>query len=364
MDLNKIFLKGACPTKMGGQAVMEGIMMKGEKLSALTVRLPGGDIQVNTTKTKTYGKWMKIPLVRGVVAFFDSLVFGVKTLMDSAEILEEYDDEEYEQSRFEAWIEKKFGSKGLWNFALYTSVILALAFTIGIFIILPTGVVNIMKTFTDSIFWLNFVEGLLRIALFVVYVWAISYMPDIKRVFQYHGAEHKTIHAFENLPPKADGTPDRKELTVEFAREFPTLHPRCGTSFLMFVFIIAFALHFLLGWPVLWLRIITRLLLLPVIAGLSYELLKWAGRSDNWVVKILSMPGLWLQMITTKEPDDSMLEVAIASINAVCEEGEPSSRIVRMGRYEYPHVWDLPDRNTEATESKETTEIKEETGAK
>ena len=337
MDLNKIFLQDACPTKMGGQAVMEGIMMKGEKKTALTVRLPNGRIQVNTTPTKTYGSVMKVPIVRGVVAFFDSLVFGVKTLMDSAEILEEYEDEEYEQSKFEAWIEKKFGAKGLWNFLLYTSVVLALAFTIGIFIILPTGAVNILKFFTDSIFWLNFVEGVLRIALFVAYVWAISFMPDIRRVFQYHGAEHKTIHAFENLPRDKEGNPDRSKLTVASAKDYPTLHPRCGTSFLMFVFIIAFALHFLLGWPSLVLRIITRLLLLPVIAGLSYEQLKWAGRSDNWVVKILSMPGLWLQMITTKEPDDSMLQVAIASINAVCDEGEAV-------RYEYPPVWELPER--------------------
>ena len=350
MDLNKIFLKGACPTKMGGQAVMEGIMMKGEVKTALAVRLPDDGIRINTSPTKTYGKSMKIPLVRGVVAFFDSLVFGVKTLMDSAEILEEFEDEEYEPSKFEAWLEKKFGSKGVWNFVLYSSVVLALAFTIGIFIILPTGAVNLMKFFTDSVFWLNFTEGLLRIALFVAYVWAISYMPDIRRVFQFHGAEHKTIHAFENLPAGEDGAPDRKHLTVEFAREYPTLHPRCGTSFLMFVFIIAFALHFLLGWPTLWLRIVTRLLLLPVIAGLSYELLKWAGRSDNWVVKILSLPGLWLQMITTKEPDDSMLEVAIASINAVCDDKAPGEWTIRNageGRYEYPPVWELPERKEE-----------------
>ncbi|MDO4869075.1 MAG: DUF1385 domain-containing protein [Bacillota bacterium] len=350
MDLNKIFLKDACPTKMGGQAVMEGIMMKGEKKTALTVRLPDGNIKINTTPTKTYGKSMKIPIVRGVVAFFDSLVFGVKTLMDSAEILEEYDDEEYEQTRFEAWIERKFGSKGLWNFMLYFSVIIALAFTVGIFIILPTGAVNLLKHFTDSIFWLNFTEGVLRIALFVAYVWLISYLPDIRRVFQYHGAEHKTIHAFENLPRDEEGQPDRTHLTVDFCKNFPTLHPRCGTSFLMFVFIIAFALHFLLGWPSLALRIITRLLLLPVIAGLSYELLKWAGRSDNWIVKILSLPGLWLQMITTKEPDESMLEVAIASINAVCGEGAEA-------RHEYPPVWELPARRNARDISEETETI-------
>lgn len=310
MDLNKIFLKDACPTKMGGQAVMEGIMMKGEKKTALAVRLPNGTIRVDTEPTKTYGKWMKIPLVRGVIAFVDSLVYGTKTLMRSAEMLEEADEEEYEAGRIEQWLEKKFGSKGLWNIMLYTSVVIALAFTVGVFIILPTGAVNLMKHVTDSVFWLNFVEGVLRIALFVAYVWLVSYMPDIRRVFQFHGAEHKTIHCFEN----------GLELIPANARDFPTLHPRCGTSFLMFVFIIAFACHFLLGWPSLALRIVTRLLLLPVIAGLSYELLRWAGRSDNIVVKILSLPGLYLQKITTKEPDDSMLEVAIAAVNACMDE--------------------------------------------
>ena len=346
MDLKKIFLKGACPTKMGGQAVMEGIMMKGETKTALAVRVPTGEINIETTPTKTYGKWMKIPLIRGVIAFVDSLIYGVKTLMNSAEILEEYDDEEYEPSKFEVWLEKKFGEKGVWNFLVYTSVIIALAFTIGVFIILPTGAVAIMKLFTQSVFWLNLVEGLLRIALFIGYVWGISFMPDIRRVFRFHGAEHKTIHAFENLPQDENG-PDLNALTVEECRQYPTLHPRCGTSFLMFVFIIAFACHFLLGWPTLWLRIVTRLLLLPVIAGLSYELLRWAGRSDNIVVKILSLPGLWLQKITTKEPDDEMLEVAINAVKAVCDDTPPRKYVIgktaseEESNWEYPKVWDL-----------------------
>ena len=214
--------------------------------------------------------------------------------MKSAEILGEADEEMYEETRFEKWLNEKFGSKGAWNFMLYASVALAIVFTVGIFIILPTGIVNLMKHVTQSVFWLNFTEGVLRIAMFILYVWGISFMGDIKRVFQYHGAEHKTIHCFEN----------GLDLTPANCRQFPTLHPRCGTSFLMFVFIIAFALHFLLGWPNLLLRVVSRLLLLPVIAGLSYELLRWAGKSDNLVVKILSIPGLYLQKVTTKEPDD------------------------------------------------------------
>ncbi len=347
MDLKKIFIKEACPTKMGGQAVMEGIMMKGDKKTALAVRLPNGDISIKTKETKTYGRWMKIPLVRGVVAFADSLVNGVKSLMDSAELLSEFEEEE-ELGRLEKWIEAKWGSKGLWNFMVYTSVVLALAFTIGIFIILPTGLVTVMKLFTTSAFWLNFAEGLVRIALFVAYVWVVSYMKEIKRVFMFHGAEHKTIHTFENLPRTGEASePDLNLLTLNRARDYPTLHPRCGTSFLMFVFIIAFACHFLLGWPELWLRILTRLLLLPVIAGVSYELLKWAGRSDNIVVKLLSLPGLWLQKITTKEPDDKMLEIAIAAVNAVCDDGPSGEYIIRSRpeiNYEYPPVWEIEKR--------------------
>ena len=309
MDLKKIFLKDACPTKMGGQAVMEGIMMRGETKTALAIRLPNGEIRVETGDIKEQKKWMKLPLIRGVAAFVSSLVVGTGQLMKSAEILGEFEDEEYEEGRFEKWLNEKFGSKAAWNFMIYVSVAVALAFTVGVFIILPTGVVSLLKLVTASVFWLNFAEGAMRILLFVLYVWAISFIKDIKRVFQYHGAEHKTIHCFEN----------GLELTAGNCRQFPTLHPRCGTSFLMFVFIIAFALHFLLGWPNLVLRIVSRLLLLPVIAGLSYELLRWAGKSDNAVVKILSVPGLYLQKITTKEPDDSQLEVAIASINAVLE---------------------------------------------
>ncbi|MBQ0078582.1 MAG: DUF1385 domain-containing protein [Eubacterium sp.] len=317
MDLSKIFLKDACPTKIGGQAVMEGIMMNGEKKTALAVRLPDGRIKIKTAAKAEPSKWMTYPLIRGVVAFVSSLIQGTGQLMTSAEILEEFDDEEYEPGRFEKWLTEKFGSKAVWTMMIYVSVVFALAFTIGVFIILPTGVTNLAKHFTDSVLILNLVEGIFRIFLFVMYVWAISFMGEIKTLFRYHGAEHKTIHAFEN----------GLELIPENCRQFPTLHPRCGTSFLMFVFIIAFALHFLLGWPSLILRILSRLALLPVIAGLSYELLKWAGRSDNIVVKVLSLPGLYLQKITTNEPDDKQLEVAIAAMKA-CMDDTPAREYI------------------------------------
>jgi uncharacterized protein YqhQ len=195
---------------------------------------------------------------------------------------------------------------------LYTSVVLAVLITVGFFIILPTWALDLLALVTSNVVVLNLVEGLLRILLFVFYVLAISKMKDIHRVFQYHGAEHKTIHCFES----------GLELTPENCKPFYTLHPRCGTSFLMFVMIIALILFSLLGWPNLFWRITSRLLLLPVIAGMGFELLKWAGRSDNWLVKVLSLPGLALQKLTTKEPDIDQLEVAIAAMKAVMVEAD------------------------------------------
>ena len=311
MDLKKIFLKDACPTKMGGQAVLDGIMMRGEDRNAVVIRLPDGNMHIKTEKLKKPGKWSKLPLIRGVVAFISSLVLGTGVLMYSAEVLGEYEmehgEEVEEPGRFEKWLTDKFGEKGAWNFMLYSSVVFAVAITILVFILMPTWLMDLLGKVTDNAILLNLAEGVFRILLFILYIIAISRMNDIRKTFQYHGAEHKTIHCFEN----------GKELTPENCQEFYTLHPRCGTSFLMFVLVIALILFSFLGWPNLALRITSRLLLIPVIAGLSYELLKWAGRSDNWLVKILSMPGLYLQKLTTREPDNDQLEVAIAAVKAV-----------------------------------------------
>ncbi len=306
MDLNKIFIKSACPTKIGGQAVLEGIMMKGADRMAVTVRKPDGGMHVKIDRIPAQSKWMKVPVMRGVVAFMSSLVTGTKTLMYSAEVLEEYDTE-MEKDRFTIWLEKRFGAKGAMDVMLYFSVILALVFTIGIFIIFPTAAVNIFQLITTNEIALNLLEGVFRIVLFVAYVVLIARMKDIRRVFEFHGAEHKTIHCYENGLP----------LTPENCKAYAPLHPRCGTSFLMFVMVISLLLFSLLGWPDLVWRITSRLLLIPLIAGLSYELLRWAGRSDSWLVKILSLPGLALQKLTTKEPDEKQLEVAIVSMKAV-----------------------------------------------
>ena len=311
MDLNKIFLKDACPTTIGGQAVMEGVMMRGADRMATSIRLPDGRIHIKTQPLPKTGALMKVPVVRGVAAFITSLVTGMKTLIYSADVIEYYEPEgeevNEEPGAVGKWIENHFGERAAWNFAIYAAVVVAILFSVGIFILLPTVIVNFLSTKITSKILLNLCEGLLRLLIFVLYIVAVGRMKDINTTFQYHGAEHKTSHCFEN----------NLELTPENAQDFYTLHPRCGTSFLMFVMIISIMLFSLVGWPNLWVRLLSRLLLLPVVAGLSYELLKWAGRSDNILVKVLSMPGLLLQKLTTREPSKEQLEIAITSMKAV-----------------------------------------------
>lgn len=309
LDYKKIFIKDACPTKIGGQAIMEGVMMQSEDRQAIAMRLPSKELYLKVSEKPKAKGISKVPIIRGCVNFFSSLISGTDTLMQSADILEKFAPEEYseEPGKFEKWINKKFGDRAAWNFMMIASVIIALIISIAVFVILPTIIVNWLKHLTSNAFVLNLIEGILRMLMFVLYILAISKMPDVKTLFQYHGSEHKTIHCFEN----------NLELTPENAQQFLTLHPRCGTSFLMFVFLIALLIFSFLGWPNLPMRILSRLLLLPVIAGISYELLKWAGRSDGAIVRILSYPGLMLQKITTAEPTLEQLEVAILSLKAV-----------------------------------------------
>lgn len=338
MDLSRIFMKNATPTKIGGQAIMEGIMMRGEKKTAVCIRMPDHALHLRVQNNKEKSKWMDVPIVRGCVSFFASLVQGTKVLMYSADVLEAFEAPAGEaggtggdavgavdvvvgdaaeggengagREKKKSWLDKTFGDGTSWNLMMYSSVLVALAFTIAVFIILPTAIVKLCEGFTESAFLLNLIEGFIRIGLFIGYVALIRLMHDIKRVFQFHGAEHKTIHCYEN----------HLELTPENADGFYTLHPRCGTSFLMFVMVLTVLFYACLGWPSLFWRIVSRLLLLPVIAGGSYELLRWAGRSDSPIVKFISLPGIYLQKLTTCEPDYEHLEVAIAAMHAA--EGE------------------------------------------
>lgn len=288
---------------------MEGVMMQGPERIALAMRLPSGELYLKTKMKPANPPAMKVPVVRGVVAFARSLVSGMTTLMESADILEKYAPEEYagQEGKFEKWVNSKFGDKAAWNILMTLSLVLAVIISIVLFVIFPTWVVNFLGKWITSTIALNLIEGILRILIFIGYILLIRRMEEINTLFRYHGAEHKTIHCYEN----------NLELTPENAQQFPTLHPRCGTSFLVFVLIISLLLFSFLGWPNLILRIVSRILLIPVIAGLSYELLKWAGRTDNPVVRILSYPGLMLQKLTTAEPTKEQLEVGILSLKAV-----------------------------------------------
>jgi len=296
-------------TDIGGQAVIEGVMMRGHNSIATAVRC-GNDIIVKKDMVKPLTRKYKIlsvPFIRGTVALIDSLIIGIKTLTYSAELVE--GESEEEPTKFELFLKKVFGDK-LDDVIMYFSVALSLAISVIIFFIGPTYVAGFLKRYTENTFLINLFEGVLRVAIFIAYLVLISHMEDIRRVFEYHGAEHKTIHCFEH----------EEELTVENARKYTTLHPRCGTNFLFIVMIVSIIVFSFLKWPTLYIRIISRILLLPAVAGISYEVIKVAGHSDNKIIAALVYPGLLLQKLTTKEPDDSQLEVAIASLKSVLED--------------------------------------------
>jgi uncharacterized protein YqhQ len=295
-------------TDIGGQAVIEGVMMRGHNSVAIAVR-KDSDIIVKKEMTEPLtkrNKFFSLPFIRGTFALIDSLIIGVKALTYSAGLIE---NEDMKPTRFDNFLKKMFGDK-LDDIAMYFSVALSLIISVIIFFIGPTYIAGFLKEFTKNTILINFFEGLIRVVIFLIYLVLISQMKDIKRVFQYHGAEHKTIHCFEN----------EEELTVENARKYTTLHPRCGTNFLFIVMIVSIIVFSFLKWPSLYIRIISRILLLPVVAGISYELIKLAGRSDNRTIAMLIYPGLLLQKLTTKEPDDSQLEVAITSLKSVLED--------------------------------------------
>lgn len=307
--------KKKCPVGgkgIGGQAVIEGVMMRGKKLYALAVRTPKKEIVVEKTPIKPAAEKCKIlgwPIIRGVVAFVDSLVMGMKVTTKSA-TLAGLDDIEYDQeSKFEKWLENKFGDK-LADYLIYFSVAVSIILCIGIFMVLPTFLGGAVTNLLHGDATLrSVIEGVIKIIIFVGYMFLVSQMKDIKRVFMYHGAEHKTINCFES----------GEELTVENVRHNSRFHKRCGTSFLVIVMLVSIILFFFIRTDVLWLRVLSRIILVPAIAGISYEFIRYAGKHDNLLVNIISAPGIAMQIITTSEPDDSMIEVAIASLNAVLE---------------------------------------------
>ena len=279
---------------VGGQAVIEGVMMRGFGKVATAVREPGGNINVQIKTVNSIADRypiLKLPIMRGAVSLFESLMLGMKSLSFSAQAAGEEDEQ-------------------LSDRELIATIIFAIALACVLFLAIPTFAAKFFHTLTDDPIILNLAEGFLRLIIFLVYLFAISQMKDIQRVFQYHGAEHKTIFCYEADMP----------LTVENVKKFPRLHPRCGTAFLLIVMLVSIFVFAFLGWPELWIRILSRIILLPLVAGLSYEIIRFSARSQNSFVRLAIMPGLWLQYLTTREPDGSMIEVAIKSLEAVIPE--------------------------------------------
>lgn len=295
---------------IGGQAVIEGVMMKSADRYAVSVRKPDGEIEVKVEPYKSLKEKYAIasvPVIRGMVVFVESLIMGMGTLNYSAGFWEdEEENKKKENKKEDKKQEEKTQSKSN-DLLMGLVVMLAVIIAIGLFVLLPFFISELLSKKIPSVQLRGLIEGVIRVALFVGYVKAISFMEDIKRVFMYHGAEHKCINCLEN----------GYELTVENARKQTMVHKRCGTSFLLVVMFVSILFFMFISVPNMWLRMVLRILLIPLIAGLAYEFILFAGKSENQVISVLSKPGLWLQSLTTREPEDAMLEVAISSVDAV-----------------------------------------------
>lgn len=302
-------------TSIGGQAIIEGVMMKGPEKIAMAVRKPDGEIIIEKKELKKKSVFFKIPIIRGVFAFVDSMITGVDALMFSAKF---YDDdgnpieekkEEILDNKKDEKEKKKKDDGELTPAMMYGSVCLSVIITILLFIALPNFIAGLVVNKESSVVLYNAIESIVKIAIFVGYLALVSQMKDIQRVFQYHGAEHKSIFCYEN----------GEELTVENVKKYTRFHPRCGTSFLLFVMVVSILVFSVMGrFESRLLNVLIRIALMPLIAGLSYEIIRFAGKNvDNKWVSWLSVPGLWLQKLTTREPDEKQIEVAIESLKAV-----------------------------------------------
>lgn len=321
--------KNVHKTSVGGQALIEGVMMQGPKGVATAVRQADGEIVVKHHEVKHIRdkhKFLGLPIIRGIVNFIESMILGYKMLMYSAEASGMEDIEDVEMNKFEKWLTDKLGDKFM-DIIMFIATILGFALAFVIFFYLPVFIFNRLNVWTDNVLtpWQGTIEGVLKIIIFVVYIALVSRMKDIKRTFMYHGAEHKSIACYEA----------GLDLTVENVKKCTRFHPRCGTSFIfvMLIFSIVFISLLSLVVPaelkqntVLWMLI--KLPMLPIIMGIGYEFIKYAGRHDNVFVKILSAPGLWMQRLTTKEPDDEIIEVGIESLKAVITDDPKDDEII------------------------------------
>lgn len=301
-------------TSIGGQALIEGIMMRGPFLTSMATRMPDGSIEVETWDTHKSGKtpWTRrAPFIRGIFNMVDSMVVGYSCLMKSAEKA----GVEEEPTKFDKWLEEKLGDN-LMKVLGGVAVVLGVALAAVLFIFIPTGLSSLLKPLLGAGIGLSLIEGLIKVIILVGYMWLCSRMKEIHRVFEYHGAEHKSIACYEAGLP----------LTVENIRPQRRFHPRCGTSFLFLVVFISIIVGSFISWDNPAIRMLLKLALIPVVVGISYELIKLAGRSDGVLTKIISAPGMWLQHITTCEPDDGQIECAIAALEAVIPEDENADR--------------------------------------
>ena len=319
-------------TMIGGQALIEGIMMRGPEKDAIVIRTRDGlQLEVSDRKIAPKGSFKTWPFFRGMFTFFDSQVTGVKALMRSADLApEEFNTEE--PSKFDLWLEKKLGNEKFQQAIIWIAVFLGLGMSIGLFFLLPMLVSSFCDRWIPNLLVLNLFEGIVRMIIFMGYMILVSRMEDMRRVFAYHGAEHKTIRCYEARLP----------LTVENVRMQTRLHPRCGTSFLLVVMVISIIVFSIASTALLslipaleaiqgsflyrLLMIVFKLMLLPVVVGITYEINRWAGKHDNAFSRILTAPGMWMQNFTTNEPDDSMIEVAIRAVEAVLPEEEGADR--------------------------------------
>jgi len=297
------------PVDIGGQAVIEGVMMKNKNTYAVAVRKPDKEIIIDKREYTSFSekvKLFKLPIFRGMLAFVESLIIGMKILTYSAEFFEVEDEKEKEPGKFDRFLTKVFGDK-LDKVVVGFSVVLSIILAIGLFVLLPLGLSQLVKDKLPNESLINLVDGVIRVVIFLVYLKIISLMKDIQRVFQYHGAEHKSINCLEH----------EEELTVENIKKHSRYHKRCGTNFLLIVVLMSILVLMIIDVRTFWLRFAVRLLCLPLIAGLSYEIIKWLGRSESKLAAVIAKPGLWLQRLTTREPDGSQIEVAIASLKGV-----------------------------------------------
>ena len=313
--------KGDCKfkSKIGGQALIEGIMMRGIDTEAMAVRLPDGSIDLEQWKLPKAKWYQKTPFVRGPVNFVTTLIDGYKCLSKSAD--KSLQEENENPSKFEKWLEEKLGGK-LMSAVMFISGVLGVALALALFIYLPAlatrGLAMLFPGLDDIYILKNVIEGVIKIGIFILYIWLTSLLKDIRRTYEYHGAEHKTIACYEA----------GDELTVENIRKHTRFHPRCGTSFIFLVLFISIIVNtlFMLPWDQVWLRALLKLCVLPIIVSIAYEVIKLNGKYDNIITKIISAPGLWIQRLTTREPDDSQIEVALAAFIPCIPEDKEQDR--------------------------------------